>query len=372
MQRGCIQSLCGPVNNSGTVANGGHLYHARSKISNAALPSIQARLLVLTAMVVWIFISLMVLPARAADMSTSPPVPAGESAPQPAAGAPPVSENNHAEVIWEWDPYYTDVDLNIPLTSKPIPTITSDNEMVIYGNLIEGSAIPRYMLLEASVYPMPLLGTYLKAHTPGLYKQGQIGNGGINIFESATAGFQEPWAVSAFFGNIARLVRPGETRTGSNMGYTGYLISAGSKHIKNNVLIADNWYELEWKIKGKLDYPNEKLGWSFRLGWKFNANPDVTNVTYFSIHRSNLDYRAPLLVWLKNSSLDLKVQFSQPGGKAVREEFIIGKKYPINGKRYSTSLDVGFVWESPDEYTGILRDRSNNSLTLLFRPSIEF
>jgi hypothetical protein len=372
MQRGCIQSLRGPVNNSETAANGGHRYHAQSQISAAALLPLQARLLVLATMVVGMIISLMPLPARAVDMSPTSPLPARESAPQPEAGAPPVEENNNAEVIWEWDPYYTDVDLNIPLTSKPIPTITSDSETVIYRNLIEGSAIPRYMLLEASVYPMPLLGTFLKRHTPGLYKQGQIGNSSINIFESATAGFQEPWAVSAFFGNIANLVRPGETRTGSNLGYTGYLISAGSKHIKNNVLISDKWYELEWKIKGKRNFEDEKLGWSFRLGWKFNTNPGITDVKYISIHRSDLDYRAPFLVWLKNSSLDLKVQFSQQGGKAVREEFIIGKKYPINGKHYSTSLDVGLLWESPDEYAGILRDSSNKSLTLLFRPSIEF
>lgn len=274
--------------------------------------------------------------------------------------------------MWEWDPYYTDVGINIPLTSKPIPTIISDSEAVIYRNLIEGSAIPRYMTLEASVYPLPMLGTYLKKHTPGFYNQGQIGNGGINIIDSITAGFQEPWAVSMFFGNIAKLVRPGETRTGSNMGYTGYLISAGTKHIKNNVLIDDDWYELEWKIKGKLDYPDEKMSWSFRFGGKFNANPDVTDVLYFSIHRSNLDHRAPFLRWLKNSAVDIKVQFSQHGGQVVREEFIIGKKYPINGKSYSPTLNFGFVWESPDEYIGALRDRSRSSLTLLIRPSIEF
>jgi hypothetical protein len=95
-------------------------------------------------------------------------------------------------------------------------------------------------------------------------------------------------------------------------------------------------------------------------------------VTYFSIHRSNLDYHAPFLVWLKNSSVDLKIQLSQHGGQPVREEFIIGKKYPVTGKRYSTTLTVGFVWESPNEYTGTLRDHSKSTLTLLFRPSIEF
>jgi hypothetical protein len=291
---------------------------------------------------------------------------------QSATGTPSSDEKSEAEVIWEWDPYYTDVGINIPLTSKPIPTITSDSEAVIYRNLIEGSAIPHYMTLEASVYPLPALGTYLKKHSPGFYSQGQIGNGGINIFDSITAGFQEPWAVSMFFGNIAKLVRPGEKRTGSNIGYTGYLISAGKKHIKNNILVDDDWYELEWKIKGKRDYPGEKLSWSFRLGGKFNVNHDVTDVFYFSIHRSNLDHRAPFLNWLKNTSLDMKVQFSQHGGQVVREEFIFGKKYPIEGKSYSATLNFGFVWESPDEYLGTLRDRNKSLLTLLIRPSIEF
>ena len=294
------------------------------------------------------------------------------SAPASTSNISTADENSEAEVIWEWDPYYTYVDINIPLTSKPIPTITSDSETMIYRDLIEGSAIPRYMLLEASVYPMPALGSYLKKHAPGFYEHGQIGNGGINVFDSLTAGFQEPWAVSVFFGNIAKLVRPGETRTGSNMGYTGYLVSAGSKHIKNNMLIDDNWYELEWKIKGKRDYPDEKLGWSFRFGWKFNSNPNITDVKYFSIHRSNLDHRATFLRWLKNSALDLKVQFSHHGGHVVRAEFIIGKKYPVDGKGYTPTMDVGFVWESPSEYAGTLRDRNKSSLTLLFRPSIEF
>lgn len=313
------------------------------------------------------------MPASPAHASEGPTLASNVGAEQVSAPkVPPADENSKMEVVWELDPYYTDIDVNIPLTGKPIPTITSDSEAVIYRDLIAGSAIPRYMLLEASIYPMPILGTYMKKHTAGFYKQGQIGNSGINIFDSATAGFQEPWAVSAFFGNIAKLERPGEKRSGSNMGYTGYLISGGVKHIKNNVLISDDWYELEWKVKGKLNYPNEKMNWSFRVGLTYHSNPDITDVKYFNIHRSNLDHREPFLRWLKNSAFDLKVQLSQHGSHMVRSEFIFGKKYPIAGKSYSPTLDIGLVWESPQEYAGSLRDRSNSTLTLLFRPSIEF
>ncbi|MGZ3236037.1 MAG: hypothetical protein ACXWIN_04015 [Burkholderiaceae bacterium] len=310
--------------------------------------------------------------AQAAQTEAVPTKPIIDANQQSVAVTQPEEENTKMEVVWEWDPYYTDVGANIPLTSAPIPTIRSDNEAAIYSKLIQGSAIPRYMVLEASVYPLPILGTYLKKHSPGFYKQGEIGNTGFNLIESVTSGFQEPWAISAFFGNIAKLERPGETRSGTNYGYTGYLVSAGTKHIKDNVLIDDKWYELEWKIKGKINYPDEKLDWSFRFGGKFNANPYVTDVVYFGIHRSNLDYHAPFLSQLKNVSLDVKVQMAQHNSQIVRSEFFLGKKYPVTDKGFSPTLDIGLIWESPNEYTGVLRDRNHSTLTFLLRPSIEF
>lgn len=289
-----------------------------------------------------------------------------------AAVAEAQAQTSKSEVVWEWDPYYSDVDLNVPLTSTPIPTIRSSSESTIYRDLIAGSLVPRYMLLEASVYPMPVLGTYIKGHSPWLYQQGEISRTGLNVIDSATAGFQQPWAVSAFFGNIANLEIPGENGKGSNLGYTGYLLSAGAQHIKDNVLIQDYWYEVEWKIKGDLNYSDEHLSWSFRVGANLNANPYITDVVYVGIHRSNLDFNEPFLGWLNNSDVDLQVQFSQDGGRPVYEELVFGKKYPFPNRGYSLTLDVGFIWESPDEYSGPLRTSNKSSLTLVLRPSLEF
>ncbi|MBU1425790.1 MAG: hypothetical protein KKH12_15600 [Gammaproteobacteria bacterium] len=284
----------------------------------------------------------------------------------------PAEVANRAELVFEADPYYSNIDYNVALSDKPIPTITSDSEAVIYRELIKDSLIPRFMVLETSVYPLAWLGTYLKSHSPHLYRQAEIGNTGINLFESATAGFQEPWAVSAFFGNVAKLNRPKETRRGNNYGYTGYLFSAGNRHIKNNTFVADNWYELEWKLKGKLDYDDEKLSWSFRAGGRFNANKDVNDVTYISLHRSNLDLRFSFLEWLENANYELRMHFLQHGGEMVRLELIAGKKVPVAGWSFAPTLDIGFVWTSPNEYSGALKDQRGNTTTLVFRPSLEF
>lgn len=275
------------------------------------------------------------------------------------------------ELVYELDPYYSDIGYNIPLTSKPVPTISSGSEAVIYRELIKGSLIPQYMTLEASVYPMPILGTYLKTHTPGFYNQFDIGSH-FNLIESLSAGFQEPWAVSAFFGNVAKLKRPGDKRQDNNYGYTGYLFSAGAKHIKNNTLVDDDWCELEWKIKGRIDHPDEKLSWSFRIGGKFNQNHDVNNVTFINLHRSNTDLRSPSLTWLENTNFDFRLHFLQHGGKLVRSELIAGKKLPLRDKGYHPILSIGFIWTSADEYAGALKDVNGNKLTLVIRPSIEF
>ncbi|MFA7300550.1 MAG: hypothetical protein WC053_08450 [Sideroxydans sp.] len=277
-----------------------------------------------------------------------------------------------AEFVVEVDPYYSNVGYNIPLTAKPIPTITSDSEVVIYRELIKDSLIPRFMTLEASAYPMPILGTYLKTHQRGLYDSGEIGGSGINLIESLTAGFQEPWALSAFFGNVAKLRRPGTDGGGDNYGYTGYLLNIGAKHIKNNTMIDDDWYEVEWKIKGKLDYPGRKLSWSLRGGTKVHSNPDVNDIYYLAASRSHTEVNLPFLGWLENASVETRLHFLQRDGKPVRAELIAGKKFPMPKFSIVPTLSAGFIWNSPDEYSGLLRDATGNRLTFILRPSFEF
>ncbi len=280
-------------------------------------------------------------------------------------------ETARAELVYEFDPYYTDVGYNVPLTDRPIPVIESGSEAVIYRELIKDSVIPRYMTIEASVYPMPILGTYLKTHQRSFYDSAAIGSN-FNMIESLTAGFQEPWAVSIFFGNVAKLKRPGEKRIGNNYGYTGYLFSTGEKHIKNNLMVEDHWFELEWKIKGQLDYTDKKLSWSFRGGAKFHRNVEINDVYYVSLSRNNTELHSAGLDWLDNTTAEFKMHFLQQNGKLVRTELIAGKKFPAAFKGIIPALSAGFIWTSPGEYSGSLHNTNDNRLTIVIRPSLEF
>ena len=114
------------------------------------------------------------------------------------------------------------------------------------------------------------------------------------------------------------------------------------------------------------------MHWSFRVGGKFHDNPEITNVMYLAVSRSNLNLNYPFLSWINNAVIDMKMHFSQIDGQMVRAEGIVGKKYPMENKKYTPSLGVGVVWSSPNEYSGELLSRDKSLMTLVIRPSIEF
>lgn len=275
------------------------------------------------------------------------------------------------ELTPELDAYYSNLGLHIPLTSSPIPDVGESDEMVVYKKLFLSSLAPRFLLLEASLFPMPLLGTYLKRNHRSFYDNAGFGDD-LNLISSVTAGFQEPYSFSVFFGDVITFVKPGEVRKGTNKGYMGYLFTYADQHIKDNVLINDKSLELEWKMKGEKNFSDEKLSWSFRLGSKLHNNPEIADVAYLGLRRSNLDFNSSALSWLKNSSFDFKWDFALRDGGILRQEYIIGKKLPLKDYKFAFVVDFGMLWQSNRNYSGSLRDKENNSFTFVFRPNFQF
>jgi len=208
----------------------------------------------------------------------------------------PVEQKKAAtELVWELDPYYSDISLHIPLTDKPIPEMTGSNEFQVYRKLFVDSLIPKYMLIEAAVFPMPLLGVAAKSYAPDFYRGFNIGSSELNMLDAITAGFQEPYALSIFLGDMVSFVRPGEEKLSTNKGYMGYMVSYSNEHIKHNKLIPDHNIEAEWKMKGERVFKDDKLSWSFRIGAKMHLNPDITNTLYLGLRRNQLDFKANFL-----------------------------------------------------------------------------
>lgn len=276
------------------------------------------------------------------------------------------------ELGWELDPYYSNLSLTIPLTNEPVPEVSGKNELAIYNKLFQNALYPRFLLLEAAVFPMPLLGVTTKKYTPEFYEAFNLGSGEVNLFEAVTAGFQEPYAFSLFFGNLVNFVKDGEEKVYANKGYMGYLFSYSNQHIKRNVLIPDDNLETEWKLKGDRIFKEDKLSWSFRAGTKIHSNRDIADTFYVGFRRSSLDFNAAVLSILDNSSIDFRWDFSVKNGRPLRQEYTVGKKFPINKWHVGLKLDVGFIWENPAIYSGKLRDASDHNISAIIRPNIEF
>lgn len=308
-------------------------------------------------------LALLLLPAVAAAAADAP---AAEPAPGQSAGV---------ALAWELDGYYSNIGVEIPLAARPIPDGGAMTEAEVYRTLFRESLKPRLLLLEASVYPIPAAGAWLRGNEPELYEDfviGDLAGDELNVIEGLTAGYQEPWAVSAFIGGEMTFTREGDKKRRHNRGYMGYLVSGGKKHLRSNILIDDDWWELEWKLKGEREFRDEQLSWSFRVGIKNHGNVEIRDVGYMGFRRDNLDFRAPFLTFLRNSTVDLMTEVDRDNGNFLRQEVIVGKKLPIRRWRIAMALEVGVIFEDAAKYSGSLAAQDVDDFTIVFRPNIDW
>ena len=229
--------------------------------------------------------------------------------------------------------------------------------------------MPRFLIFEASVNPLPLAGVHLKKQSRSLYDKGDIGE--QNIFQSATAGFEEPAALSLFLGNVIDFKPVKKRKYAEGKGYIGYLLSVGNEHIKDNELIQDKWIEGEWKVKGDRKRDETKLQWSFRAGAKLHANSDIADVFYIGLRRSRVDYGVRRFSFFYNSGVMYKFDFDVKTFSPIQHQLVLDKKFPMPSFKAVPTLAFGFLYRTQDKYTGRLRD-STDDFQILLQPNLEF
>jgi hypothetical protein len=283
---------------------------------------------------------------------------------------PEQKEFKRFQVVFELDAYYTDLDFVIALTRNPILDLGEKTEAEIYATLLTRAAVlPQFLVLEASINPLPYFGTYVRSHWKRFYQDAQLSDN-FNWIKTLTAGFEEPYAFSVLVGNVANFEVPGLQDT-KGLGYSGYLISYGNFHIKDNRLISDDWWEFEWKMKGDRKSPVKKLNWSFRIGAKEHSNPNITDILYVSFRRSRVDYKSEGSFLFNNSGFEYTYSMDRRSFSAIQHYLTVDKKWPLESWRIAPALGLGFVWESSRKYTGSLA-RGRDNFQFIIRPNIEF
>jgi len=312
---------------------------------------------------VLVFLLIAAAPSYGAEPATTPASPA---APAESAVAP-----EWVKLEFEPDAYYTSLGLYLALTNSPIPHVGEKSEKDLYLSLLSRAYAPRFLVIEGSVNPLPYAGTYIRDHHDNFYENAQT-TGSFNWVQAVTAGFEEPYAVSVFLGNVVDFSLP-QDKESKGIGYSGLLYSRGTYHIRNNTLIRDDWWEMEWKVKGDRKTQDRKLGWSFRFGAKLHDNPDITDIYYLSFRRSRLDYHPKNDSLFNNSGFEYTVDLEKGTFTPIRHYFFVDKKWPFADRKMAFALATGFVWESSRKYSGALAaDHTGSQTQIILRPNIEF
>lgn len=279
---------------------------------------------------------------------------------------------NASDGEWEYelDPYYSNVAFYKTLDDSPIPELGKRSEAEVYRDLFKRSYLPRFILLEASINPMPVLGVILKSEAAEeVYSNMKITQE-LNLVEVVTAGFEEPYAISLFLGNMVKYDALDESATQSK-GFMGYLASYGHLHIRKNKLVDDRWGELEWKIKGDQILADRELSWSFRVGLKIHDNPYITDEFYVAIKRQRIQETGDVYSWVQNGGIEFKYRMDKDTGATIGQQLIIDKNIPIKSNGWVVSFGVGFIRDTRNKYSGPLRAEESNT-SFVLRPSIKF
>ena len=293
----------------------------------------------------------------------------------PAFSLPPAERKTTCEL--ELDPYYSAFGVYNSLTGKPIPHMEVASELEIYRELIRKFYLPRTFIVEASVNPLPYAGTLIRKHHNGFYERMQL-TSNFNALQAVTAGFEEPWALSFFFGNVVSFGSVKKAYQGKRNGYSGVLIDVGNYHIKNNTLVKDRWVQAEAKLKGEQILENRELRWSFRGGTKFHTNAHIADSVFVGFRRSRTDFRESASnFWLHNSGFEYVSDFSIKKLEPIRHYFVVDKKFPMKKSRMAFTLGLGLVWTSNKKYSGPLSESAGNidaknTLQFIVRPNLKF
>lgn len=277
----------------------------------------------------------------------------------------------------ELDPYYSAIGVYNSLTGKPIPHLQVESELEIYKELLTRFYKPRSLIIEASINPLPYAGTLIKKHRPGFYRDMQWSSN-LNVVQAITAGFEEPWALSLFLGNVVSFDTINKSLQGKRNGYSGLLIDVGNYHIKDNVLVRDNWVQLEGKLKGEQILTDRSLRWSFRGGAKFHDNAYIADSFFIGFRRSRTDFSEKgASFWLNNSGFDYVSDFSQEKLGPIKHSLVVDKKFPFRKSRAAFTLGLGFIWTADKKYSGPLSNsaagtKTHNNFQFILRPNLEF
>ena len=275
------------------------------------------------------------------------------------------------EFDYELDAYYSNVSAFIDLDSdRNISDGNHMNEREIYSKMFLKTFHPNIFLVELSVHPMNIAGTYYRKKNEDEYDNKHVND--FNMVKALTAGFEEPYSLTFFLGNMMVFTKNNGERVGKNRAYMGYMLTVGNKSIKDNREHNDKWANFEFKLKGTREKNNQDLDWSFRVGSRIHSNHDFVDTVYFGARRSSIDYKKSIWSIFYNSSFTTMFAFRDTDFRLTEAEIVGGKIFPTSVEGLSFGLDLGYLYTTAYKYEGELKDDGIDKHQAVIRPNIKW
>lgn len=255
-------------------------------------------------------------------------------------------------------------------------------ERKIYSELAKRLFLPKYILLQATFYPLAAWSSHWETSHYELFRRFKIYEG-INGLRAIGSGFEEPYALSVLLGNIVRLAYYDKESLAKNAGSSlaGFLFSGSNHFIYDNIYLIGRWYQAELMLIGDSRSPQQRRSWNFRIGAKLYKDSFISNALTISLERNSTDYSGTGFSLLKNSIFKYQAKFSLQNEKektpATFQMVNFAKKIPLKifGRRAFFVIGSGVKWEwirRYDHAAGSFEESPSSQLVWLFTPNVEF
>jgi len=260
-------------------------------------------------------------------------------------------------------------------------------ERHVYGILLSRLYKPKYIVAQATAYPLALLSSDMETYHPKHYRQFEFME--INLLRTISSGYEEPYALSLLLGNFALFGYHEQDEQGksrirqSGSALAGIIITTGHLYIHDNIRVNERWWQYELILTGKLNEPKVRMiEWNFRIGTKHHQTDLTPDVALLILHRSHTEWNFRQFSFIRNSHFHYEAYFPifHDGQKlpfTVRQYFSYGKKFPFKkfNRLFALRIGGGIIWEKLRLYNHDQRffeAQQSSQITYLIQPSIEF
>ena len=279
---------------------------------------------------------------------------------------------------WSYVGHIAERDLGISLTLDPYHSYGSmffqfdknssiyvwqENEFKLYRDIWRKSYIPSYGLVEFTFYPTTATSAWIESNHKDFFDRFTFYRD-LNLIESISGGYQEPWSGSLFCGQLAAFLtlNDEEELVQVASGAGGLVLTGGLFQIFDNCLVRSNWYRVEWKLKGEGREANFFYDWDLKVGFRNYGLSAVSNTVMLAINRCWMNRQHCSWQLGQNSTTEFEIQV--PAALSARGvsrlKLIYGKAVPF--RRWLIGLKLGITYDYRRAYDSLSKSFSSDQI----------